>query len=78
MRRCFNRNRDLSIQRQILDVTTFKLELHASLEKEITICSTADKFPSPGLFETPAGYSLIWAIQVSAAPKGMDFQPFWV
>ena len=23
------------------------------------------------------GYSLIWAIQVCAAPKGMVFQPFW-
>ena len=23
------------------------------------------------------GYSLIWAIQVCAAPKGRVFQPFW-
>ena len=23
------------------------------------------------------GYSLIWAILVCAAPKGMVFQPFW-
>ena len=25
----------------------------------------------------PGGYSLIWAIQICAAPKGMVFQPFW-
>ena len=25
----------------------------------------------------PAGYSLIWAIEVCAAPKGMVFLPFW-
>ena len=25
----------------------------------------------------PGGDSLIWAIQVCAAPKGMVFQPFW-
>ena len=26
---------------------------------------------------SPGGYSLIWAIKVCAAPKGMVFQPFW-
>ena len=26
---------------------------------------------------SPGGYSLNWAIQVCAAPKGRVFQPFW-
>ena len=25
----------------------------------------------------PQGYSIIWAEEVCAAPKGMVFQPFW-
>ena len=37
------------------------------------------KFPFP-VFQSRGGgggYSLIWAIYVCAAPKGMVFQPFW-
>ena len=26
---------------------------------------------------TPGEHSLIWAIQLCAAPKGMNFRPFW-
>ena len=47
------------------------------LEQLVSLtCASSEAYNVQHVFR-PGGYSLIWAIQVRTAPKGMVVQPFW-
>ena len=54
------------------------VRLSCAAESDLTPSITWLKDGKPSLTaDTRGGYSLIWALQVCAAPKGRVFQLFW-